>query len=66
MSVDGQAEDDESSDEEARQGDAERTGNTHVCRMTSRKQGLVGKYDIWLSRQSFREVARDMGFEKYD
>ncbi|PSQ15451.1 30S ribosomal protein S14 [Halobacteriales archaeon QS_8_69_26] len=44
----------------------EKTGNTHVCRMTGREQGLVGKYDIWLSRQSFREVARDMGFEKYD
>jgi small subunit ribosomal protein S14 len=34
--------------------------------MTGRKQGLVGKYDIWLCRQSFREVARDMGFEKYE
>jgi small subunit ribosomal protein S14 len=65
MSVDEQ-QDEEPRDEEARQADAERTGNTHVCRMTGRKQGLVGKYDIWLSRQSFREVARDMGFEKYD
>jgi small subunit ribosomal protein S14 len=44
----------------------EKTGNSKVCRMTGRKQGLVGKYDIWLCRQSFREVARDMGFEKYD
>jgi len=44
----------------------QRTGNSHVCRMTGRKQGLVGKYDIWLCRQAFREVARDMGFEKYD
>ncbi len=44
----------------------EQTGQTHVCRMTGRKQGLVGKYDIWLSRQSFREVAREMGFEKYE
>ena len=66
MSVDGQADDEEAPDEEARLEDVERTGNTHVCRMTGRKQGLVGKYDIWLSRQSFREVARDMGFEKYD
>jgi small subunit ribosomal protein S14 len=62
----GQEESDDARDEEARQEDAERTGNTHVCRMTARKQGLVGKYDIWLSRQAFREVARDMGFEKYD
>ena len=37
-----------------------------VCRMTGRKDGLVGKYDIWLCRQSFRELARDIGFEKYD
>ncbi|WP_018256460.1 30S ribosomal protein S14 [Halomicrobium katesii] len=38
----------------------------HVCRMTGREQGLVGKYDIWLCRQSFRELAPKMGFEKYD
>ena len=37
-----------------------------VCRMTGREDGLVGKYDIWLCRQSFRELARDIGFEKYD
>ncbi|EMA69250.1 MULTISPECIES: 30S ribosomal protein S14 [Halorubrum] len=38
----------------------------HVCRMTGREQGLVGKYDIWLCRQSFRELAPKMGFKKYD
>ena len=43
-----------------------RTGNSHVCRATGREQGLIGKYDIWLSRQAFREMARDMGFRKYD
>jgi small subunit ribosomal protein S14 len=37
-----------------------------VCRMTGREDGLVGKYDIWLCRQSFRELAPKMGFEKYD
>ena len=37
-----------------------------VCRMTGREQGLVGKYDIWLCRQSFRELAPSIGFEKYD
>ncbi|MFP9061518.1 30S ribosomal protein S14 [Natrialbaceae archaeon A-chndr2] len=42
------------------------TGNQRVCRDTGREQGLVGKYDIWLCRQSFREMARDMGFRKYD
>lgn len=44
----------------------ERTGQTRVCRATGREQGLIGKYDIWLCRQSFREMARDMGFRKYD
>jgi len=43
-----------------------RTGNQRVCRDTGREQGLIGKYDIWLCRQSFREMARDMGFRKYD
>ncbi len=37
-----------------------------VCRVSGREQGLVGKYDIYLSRQAFREMAREMGFEKYD
>lgn len=37
-----------------------------VCPDTGREQGLVGKYDIWLCRQSFREKARDIGFKKYD
>jgi small subunit ribosomal protein S14 len=38
----------------------------HVCRMTGREQGLIGKYDIWLCRQAFRELAPKMGFKKYD
>jgi small subunit ribosomal protein S14 len=41
-------------------------GDRHVCRMTGREQGLVGKYDIWLCRQAFRELAPKMGFEKYE
>ena len=44
----------------------DRTGNQRVCRDTGREQGLIGKYDIWLCRQSFREMARDIGFRKYD
>ncbi len=44
----------------------ERTGQQKECRATGRKDGLIGKYDIWLCRQSFREMARDMGFRKYD
>ena len=42
-----------------------RTDSRHTCRRCDREQGLVGKYDINLCRQCFREVARDMGFEKY-
>ena len=44
---------------------AKRTTQQFECRRCGRKQGLVGKYDINLCRQCFREVARDMGFEKY-
>ncbi|AFZ73297.1 30S ribosomal protein S14 [Natronobacterium gregoryi] len=54
------------SDNATADGDDERTGQTRVCRDTGRKQGLIGKYDIWLCRQSFREMAHDMGFRKYD
>ncbi|WP_255148848.1 30S ribosomal protein S14 [Halorarius halobius] len=42
-----------------------RTGQLHECQRCGRKQGLVSKYDIWLCRQCFREIARDMGFKKY-
>ena len=44
----------------------ERTEKTQVCRATGREQGLVGKYDIWLCRQAFREMAPAMGFEKHE
>jgi small subunit ribosomal protein S14 len=43
-----------------------RDDDRHVCRMTGSEQGLVGTYDIWLCRQSFRELAPKMGFKKYD
>ena len=42
-----------------------RTDDRSVCRRCEREQGLVGKYDINLCRQCFREVAREMGFRKY-
>ena len=44
---------------------SKRTGQRVECRRCGRKQGLVGKYDVNLCRQCFREVARSMGFEKY-
>ena len=63
-SSDGEEIDGEEADSGETSGD--RTGRRHVCRATGRKQGLVGKYDIWLSRQAFREMAHDMGFRNYD
>jgi small subunit ribosomal protein S14 len=42
-----------------------RTDEREQCRRCGRAQGLVGKYDIFLCRQCFREVARSMGFKKY-
>jgi small subunit ribosomal protein S14 len=44
---------------------AAETGQAEECQRCGRNQGLVGKYDIWLCRQCFREIARDMGFKKY-
>jgi small subunit ribosomal protein S14 len=44
---------------------AEGVGQLEACQRCGRKQGLVGKYNIWLCRQCFREIARGMGFEKY-
>lgn len=44
---------------------SKRTGQSHDCRRCGRQQGLVGKYEIWLCRQCFREIARGMGFKKY-
>ncbi|MGB3907499.1 MAG: 30S ribosomal protein S14 [Methanomethylovorans sp.] len=37
----------------------------YECKRCGRKQGLVRKYDIYLCRHCFREIAHDMGFEKY-
>jgi len=44
---------------------AKRTGQLESCQRCGREQGLVGKYDIWLCRQCFREISRSMGFRKY-
>jgi small subunit ribosomal protein S14 len=45
---------------------SERTGQQKHCVVTGRKRGLIGKYDIWMCRQTFRERAYDMGFRKYE
>jgi small subunit ribosomal protein S14 len=44
---------------------AKRTEQQEHCQRCGREQGLVGKYEIWLCRQCFREIARNMGFKKY-
>jgi len=35
------------------------------CKICGRAQGLIKKYDLVVCRQCFREVARNLGFEKY-
>ena len=55
----------ESETESAGEHAAKRTGQLEHCQRCGRKQGLIGKYGIWLCRQCFREVARGMGFKKY-
>lgn len=37
----------------------------HECTRCERKSGLIRRYDLYLCRQCFREVARDLGFKKY-
>ncbi len=36
------------------------------CRICGRKEGIVRKYRLYLCRQCFREVAKDIGFRKYN
>ena len=55
----------ETDDEPTGEHAARRTGSLRACRRCEREQGLVGKYEIWLCRQCFREIARPMGFKKY-
>jgi small subunit ribosomal protein S14 len=44
---------------------AKRTDQRESCQRCGREQGLIGKYDIWLCRQCFRDISRSMGFRKY-
>ncbi len=53
------------SESESEPQETERTGQLESCQRCGREQGLVGKYDIWLCRQCFREISRGMGFRKY-
>ncbi|MCK5659908.1 MAG: 30S ribosomal protein S14 [Methanosarcinales archaeon] len=40
-------------------------GGINECKRCGRKQSIIRKYDIYLCRQCFRELAPQMGFEKY-
>ncbi|EMA35773.1 MULTISPECIES: 30S ribosomal protein S14 [Halococcus] len=60
-----ESETDSGNDVETGEHTGKRTGQLEACQRCGRKQGLVGKYNIWLCRQCFREIARGMGFEKY-
>jgi small subunit ribosomal protein S14 len=35
------------------------------CTRCGRKRGLVRRYQIYLCRQCFREIAPELGFKKY-
>jgi small subunit ribosomal protein S14 len=52
-------------DSEAEETEAVEPDELRSCQRCGREQGLVGKYDIYLCRQCFREIARGMGFKKY-
>ncbi len=35
------------------------------CKRCGRKQSIIRKYGIFLCRHCFREIAQEMGFNKY-
>lgn len=39
--------------------------DSHRCRVTGTRKGVIRKYGINLSRKSFRERAELLGFKKY-
>ncbi len=40
-------------------------GERKECKICGREQALITKYNLVVCRQCFREVARNLGFEKY-
>ncbi len=43
-----------------------RVGDAKRCRRCLRRKAHISKYGIHLCRQCFREVALELGFNKYD
>ncbi|MDN5358399.1 MAG: small subunit ribosomal protein [Candidatus Diapherotrites archaeon] len=42
-----------------------RHGKNVKCQRCGRPEAVIRKYGLMLCRQCFREVARELGFEKY-
>ena len=40
--------------------------NAFPCRRCGKTEGVITKYGLQYCRQCFREVARDLGFEKFE
>ncbi|MEE9323286.1 MAG: 30S ribosomal protein S14, partial [Candidatus Aenigmarchaeota archaeon] len=40
--------------------------NVKPCRRCGKREGVINKYGLRYCRQCFREVARDLGFEKFE
>lgn len=40
--------------------------NNVICKVTGRRRGIIRKYGLNICRQSFREMAKDLGFKKYN
>lgn len=38
---------------------------TKKCRRCGTTRGVIRKYDLQICRQCFRDVAEDIGFDKY-
>lgn len=40
--------------------------NLTPCRRCGKTEGIINKYGLRFCRQCFREIARDLGFEKFE
>ncbi|MGM0404762.1 MAG: 30S ribosomal protein S14 [Thermoplasmatota archaeon] len=40
-------------------------GRKKGCKRCGRKRGIIRRYGLHVCRQCFREIAEDLGFEKY-
>jgi len=37
-----------------------------TCRVTGNHRGIIRKYGLMVGRRTFREIAADVGFKKYN